>query len=74
MSYTKPWSSFIAGGGGRVNGIPVHTHADDQNTGTQGGGEPRATQEILLVQSDRDERYIYETESEIGKKSLKASL
>lgn len=47
-----------------------------QMTGTQAhkGEERRATQEILLVQSDRDERYVYETESEIGKKSLKASL
>lgn len=44
------------------------------NPGKEVGGELRATREMLLVQSDRDERYVYETESEIGKNSLKASL
>lgn len=53
----------------------MHMDANDWNTGTDVGGKLIVTQEMLLVQSDKEERYIYETEgSEIGKNSLKASL
>lgn len=46
----------------------MHMDANDWNTGTEVGGKLIVTQEMLLVQSDKEER------SEIGKNSLKASL